>query len=113
MSATAELGKDLDAVGAVLLRARAELDAGHAIDLSPLEERVNGLCARLKTLPADEGSALRPRVLALIDDFGHLARTIEARLEELRQDLGGAAGRVKALNAYGKTSRSPGSSRKE
>ncbi len=108
MSETIGLGKLVQALSGVVARARMELDAGNLVDLTAIEAGVNELCAQATTLSPSDGKTLRPRLLALMDDFGHLSRAIETRLGELKQELGDTGGRQSALRAYGKT---PGPSR--
>ena len=68
-----------------------------------LEIGVNDLCAQIAGLSIADGRVLRPRLLALMDEFGHLSAAIEARVETLRRELGNTSGRHTALRAYGKT----------
>jgi len=98
----------VQALSSIVARARAELEAGNLVDLTAIEEKVNELCAQAETLSPSDGSSLRPRLLALMDDFGHLSSDIEIRLEELKRELDETGGRQNALRAYGKT---PGPSR--
>ena len=103
MTATDQLGQDLKGLGTALARAEAEVAAGNLIDLTPLEARVGELCARLSGLSPAQAETLRPRMLALFDDFDRLTRTIETNLEEVRHALGGTTSRKRAIGAYGKT----------
>ncbi len=103
MNATNGLGGLVQALSGVVARARAELDAGNFVDLTAIEIGVDELCAQATTLSPSDGKSLRPRLLALMDDFGYLSRAIEARLEDLKRELGNTGGRQSALRAYGKT----------
>jgi hypothetical protein len=103
MSAVAGLGARLNVLGGALARARGDLDAGNEVDLTALEIGVKDLCAHIAGLSIADGRVLQPRLLTLMDDFGHLSAAIEARLEGLRRELGDASGRHTALRAYGKT----------
>ncbi|MHA1601204.1 MAG: hypothetical protein ACTSW2_10290 [Alphaproteobacteria bacterium] len=107
MSEKNELSGLVQTLSGVVARARTELEAGNLVDLTAVEAAVNELCGEATTLSSADGNSLRPRLLALMDDFGHLSRSIEARLVELKQELGDTGGRQNALRAYGKT---PGSS---
>ena len=91
----------LGSVAGLISRARAELIAGGLVDLAALESRVGALCKHLEGLPTAESGDLRPRLLALIDDFGQLSESIVRRLEDLQRDLGDTAGRQRATRAYG------------
>ena len=103
MTATAQLSHDLKGLGTALARAEAEVAAGNLVDLTPLEAHVGELCARLSGLSPAEAETLRPRMLALFDDFDRLTRTLETTLEEVRGALGGTTSRKRAIGAYGKT----------
>lgn len=102
MSTPDTLVNEMQAIGAVIRHARAELDAGRSIDVSPLEARIDTLCRALAESAAGDTTRLRNGVLALIDDFGQLASLIDARLGDLRKDLAETGGRTRAMSAYGK-----------
>ncbi len=108
MSGANDLGGMMQALSGVVARARAELNAGNLVDLTAIEAGVSALCAQAPTLSPSEGTSLRPRLLALMDDFGQLSQAIETRLGELKQELDKTGGRQNAMRAYGKT---PGPSR--
>lgn len=97
----------VQALSGVVARARMELEAGNLVDLTSIEAAVNDLCGEATTLSPDDGNWLRPRLLALMDDFGHLSQSIETRMADLKRELDDTGGRQNALRAYGKT---PGSS---
>ncbi len=101
MTSATDIMAEMESIGAVIRHARDLLNAGNLIDVSSIEGRVNDLCSRLERLRGNEGAALQPRVLALIDEFSQLASLIEARLEDLRGDLKQTGGRAQALSAYG------------
>jgi len=105
MTMNTELSREMEAVEAVIQRAQADLAAGRAVDVSPLEGRISVLCEHLAAVPPEDSQAVQPRVLALIDDFSHLAREIESRMAELKEVLKDTSGRARALNAYGSAPR--------
>ncbi len=104
MSQSSEIMADLNAVDGVIARAEADLAAGAILDLSPLESRIEEICARIEGLPPGEGGALQAKLLALADTFGHLGRSIAAAMNELKVEMGGVSGRQRAASAYGKNS---------
>jgi hypothetical protein len=108
MSGAPGLGNLVEALSNVIMRARSELDSGNLVDLTAIEVGVNELCAQATTLSPSDGRTLRPRLLSLMDDFAHLSKAIEGRLEDLKRELGDTSGRQNALRAYGKA---PGPSR--
>ena len=83
-------------------RAQAELAVGSLLDLSSLEGNIEDLCSRIEGLPPEDGRRVQPRLVAIIDDFGGLCRSIEAKMEELKGQVGDAAGRRRAHSAYSK-----------
>lgn len=103
MTAAPVVNQEVQTVAGLISRARAELAAGGIVDLTSLATRVGALCRNLDRLPAEDGGDLRPRLLALIDDFGQLSESIERRLDRLKRDLGDTTGRHRATRAYGAT----------
>ena len=95
------LNNDLLTVGGLIAKARALVQAGEIIDLAPLEPQVLDICSQIEVLPATEGQAVKPRLIALIDDFNNLSRAIEDKLAEVKDSLGQSAGRRQAISAYG------------
>jgi hypothetical protein len=104
MSQIRQVMKELDTVGGFLARAEADLAAGAVLDIAPLEGQIEKLCTHIGDLPPGEDRSLQSRLLALIDTFGHLGRTIEAALDELKTEMGGVSGRRQAASAYAKSS---------
>ncbi len=104
MSQSREIMADLDAVGGIIARAEADLAAGVVLDFAPLENHIEELCTRIEGLPPGEGRALQSKLLALADTFGHLGRSIEAAMSELKAEMGGVSGRQRAASAYAKSS---------
>ncbi len=104
MSQASEIMADLDAAGGIIARAEADLAAGVTLDFAPLESQIEALCARIDGLPPGEGRVLQSKLLALADTFGHLGRSIDAAMNELKVEMGGVSGRQRAASAYGKNS---------
>ena len=102
MTSSAEIMVELQALGGIIARAQAELAADSLLDLSSLEDDIEDLCCRIEGLPAEDGHYVQPRLVAIIDDFGRLGRSIEAKMEELKSQMGDAAGRRHAYSAYSK-----------
>ena len=103
MTSSAEIIIELQALGGIIARAEAELAADSLLDLSSLEHDIEGLCRQIEGLPAEDGRYVQPRLVAIIDDFGRLERSLEAKMEELRGQMGNAAGRRLAHSAYSKS----------
>ncbi len=104
MSQNSEILADLDAVGDIIARAEADLASGIDLEFAPLENQIEALCTRIEALPPGEGIALKSRLLALADTFGHLGRSIETALNEVKAEMGGVSGRQRAASAYAKSS---------
>ncbi len=102
MTSSAEIMVELQALGGVIARAQAELAADSLVDLSSLEGHIEDLCCRIEGLPAEDGRCVQPRLVAIIDDFGRLGQSIEAKMEELKSQMGDTAGRRLAHSAYSK-----------
>jgi hypothetical protein len=105
MSSSAEIMAELQTLSGTIARARDNLASDSPLDLAPLEDSIEDLCGRIEQLPAAEGRAVQTRLLALVDDFGRLAESIEQKMEVLKGQMGDAAGRRLAVDAY---SKSPG-----
>ncbi len=101
MTSSAEIIVELQALGGMIARAQAELAADSLLDLSSLEDDIEDLCCRIEG-PAEDGRRVQSRLVAIIDDFGRLGRSIEAKMEELKSRMGDATGRRLAHSAYSK-----------
>ena len=104
MSQNSEILADLDAVVGVVARAESELAAGAVLDLSPLESRIETLCARIENLPPGEARPLQAKLLSLADDFGRLGESIESAMNGAKAEMGEISGRQQAASAYAKSS---------
>ena len=65
-----------DAVGRVVMLARALAGQGRAVELAGLDQQVGLLCARALDLPPAHGRALRPRLMGLRAELDGLAATL-------------------------------------
>ena len=99
MSQNSDIMTDLDAVGGIVTHAESELAAGVVLDLSPLESRVQSLCARIESLPPGEGHPLQPKLLALADAFGRLGQSIETAMDDVNTEVGEISERQRAASA--------------
>ena len=106
MSATREIMAELNTIGGIIARAETDLAADSIFDLTPLESLIEDLCRRIENLPPDQGRDIQPRLLALIDDFGQLGRSIDRKMSDIKSEMGGVMGRRQAMTAY---SNNPGS----
>ena len=104
MIANSEIMADLNAVGGIIARAESDLLQGAILDLSPLENHIETLCTRIESLPPGEGHPLQAKLLALADGFGRLGRSIEAKMNEAKSEIGEISGRQQAASAYANSS---------
>jgi hypothetical protein len=102
MTLSNEVMADLQALGGIIARAQTDLAADSLLDLAPLEGLIEDLCRRIESLPAAEGRIVQPRLLALVDDFGRLGRSIEQKMEGLKSQMGDVTERRLAVSAYSK-----------
>lgn len=101
MTATASIAEDLGRIEGLVARAKAEVETGMTIDLSPLDARIGKICERIAGLPAADGRVLRVRLIALYDELGTLADAIQETVQTLETTLGDNAKRRQAVTAYG------------
>jgi len=87
----------------LVARARCQVSAGEAIDLSELDGHVRALCSRVSDLPVDQGRPYRARLLALYDELGQLAEAVRQTVAALQATLGENSKRRQAVSAYGQT----------
>ena len=99
MSAGA-IGARLDRAGRSVAGARAALASGRAVDLGSLEVTVNAACRGVGALPDAQGRALKPRLVALLDDLNGLADALAHEHAALKKALAELAARERAHSAY-------------
>lgn len=102
MSGSQEINAELGAIEAELRRLRARVDAGETVEVSALDQRIEAVCDRIATVPADQAPPVKAALVSLMADLGDLAQAIDARLIELKQTLDGTSERAKAAGAYGR-----------
>ena len=102
MSSAREIVAELDTIGGIIARAETDLAAHSILDLTPLEPFIEDLCCRIENLSPEQGRDMRPRLLALIDNFGRLSRSIDRKMSDIKSDMGSVAGRQQAMTAYSK-----------
>jgi hypothetical protein len=80
--------------------ARGLVNDGQVVDLAGLEARVEDLCARIKTVDAQDRDRLKPTLVAIIDGLDSLAEA----LTKQRDGIGGAIREItthhRAASAY-------------
>lgn len=97
-----DVARQLDQVQSIVGTARRLLAQGNTVDLSKLEARVEALCKQATELPAGSADAIRPKMVALIDELNTLSQEMKEQYEGLRENLTGLAAGQRAQSAYRK-----------
>ncbi len=90
--------------------ARKLLQEGKAVELAPLEERVDRFCRMLGAVPTAEREALRPTFLGLIDEISRLERDLREGHASTMQQINQLNQGRRAADAYGNA---PGAGRRD
>lgn len=93
------LERELDAIAFAIEAAATQIANGRAIDLAPFGERVEQLCAKLVTLPANDAHRLGARLPDIVDTLDKIARQISD--QHSTQAADSPASHQKASQAYG------------
>jgi len=91
----------LASISAFAATARKLLQEGKAVELTPLEERVDRFCRMMGAVPTAEREALRPVFLSLIDEIGRLERDLRAGHASTMQQINQLNQGRRAADAYG------------
>ena len=100
MTASQQIKSELEALGNQLSRARAKVDEGETVDLTPMEDAVQAICSVMSQFPDDEKQGLKSSLLAVLEELDQLTRLIRERLAELSNQLGETSDRRRAHSAY-------------
>ena len=97
-----DLKARLAEANATIEMARRALGEGKIVSLEGLEEHVDMTCQRISTLPREEGQALQPPMLALIDGLEQLSKALGEDHRQTESALNGLSDRERAQSAYTK-----------
>lgn len=106
MTGAAEAGgieaarREIDEISAGVGLALRTVRGGDMVELSGLERRTEALCAAVGRLPEADAAALRPSLLSLIDDLGHLTAALVEQRDQTRAEIGGTNSHSAAAAAY-------------
>ncbi len=92
----------LDEVTGAVTLARRKVGEGELIDLSGLDRRVDQICKALHALGRDDGGALRPRLLSLIDELNLLTEDLKRQQVQVAAELKDSSSHQQAAAAYRK-----------
>ena len=92
--------EDISRVGDVVAAARDLIDEGQIINIQPLENEVQELCARMTGLDAAAARKVQPVLLGLMDELNRLAESMGERHRELTGALRSLSQHGNAASAY-------------
>ncbi len=101
-----DLKARLSEANATIETARRALGEGKIVSLEGLEEHVDITCQGITALPREEGQALRPTMLALIDGLEQLSKALGDDHRQTESALNGLSDRERAQSAYSKNKKS-------
>lgn len=101
MSDLKQVQSGLDEAGAAVEAARTLLTQGSLIDLTGLEKFVENLCGSVAELSGEQGGAVKPALVKLIDDLNGLADVITAERDNIAGEMKTLSDSKRAASAYG------------
>ena len=102
MTALGDIKSELDQTSSVIERFRSCVTKGEIIDLTGLDQKIEGMCSAIVELPEDERGAVKATLIALIDDLNALVDMLTLQQKKASEGLKGVTSREKAVSAYGK-----------
>jgi hypothetical protein len=101
MSDLKHVQAELNEAGSAVQAAQTLLSQGSLIDLSGLEKFVEGLCGSIARLPNEQGGAIKPALVKLIDELNDLAEVITAERDSVSGEMKTLSDSKRATSAYG------------
>ena len=101
-----DLKARLSEANATIEVARYALSEGKIVSLDGLEEHVDITCREITALPREEGQALQPTMLALIDGLEQLTKALGEDHRQTESALNDLSDREQAQSAYSKYEKS-------
>ena len=102
MSALTDIQTQLDQTSNVIERFRDSVAEGSVIDLTGLDQKIEGMCDAINELPADQRITVKSTLIGLIDDLNTLVESLTVQQDKVSEGLKGVISREKAVSAYGK-----------
>ena len=85
--------------------ARRAVTEGRPFELEALSRTVESACNNLVQLSGAQARTLRPQLVALFDDIGHLTDGLRREYDALKRSLGELTTRQRAQSTYRKSTR--------
>lgn len=98
----AELKRRLAEADATIVQAHHALSEGNIVSLEGLEEHVDITCRGITALSREEGRALQPPMLSLIDGLEKLTKVLSEDHRKTKTELNSLGDRERAQSAYTK-----------
>ena len=100
MTSKDRLDEEIRGLTGRLAHARDSLGKGVVPDLASLEPVVARLCRDILNCPTAETRELKPALLTVIDELDCLEVALKSELDEVKGQIGEAADRRRAADAY-------------
>ncbi|MDA1325711.1 MAG: hypothetical protein O3C34_13300 [Proteobacteria bacterium] len=103
MPALRDIQTQLDQTSGAIERFRSCLAEGSIIDLTGLDQKIEGMCNAIIELPEDQRATIKATLIGLIDELNGLVELLSLQQDKVSEELQGVASRHKAVSAYGKS----------
>jgi hypothetical protein len=102
MSALRDIQSELDQTSSVIERFQNNVAEGSVIDLTGLDQRIEGMCSAINDLPEHERATVKGTLIGLIDELNALVGMLTEQQNQVSERLKGVGSREQAVSAYGK-----------
>lgn len=99
----ADILKELESVTSLVIASREAIREGRLAEFPGFEARIDSMCTALGQLPQEMARTFRSQLISFIDELDKLTIEMQARHEEMGDELSDLAGRQRATAAYGRT----------
>jgi hypothetical protein len=100
MTSKDPLDEEIRGLTGRLAHARDSLEKGTVPDLAPLMPTVTRLCREIEGRPPAEAQELKTALLTVIEELDCLETALKSGLDEVKGQIGEAADRRRAADAY-------------
>jgi hypothetical protein len=102
MTALGDIKTELDQTSSVIAQFRTSVSQGEIIDLTGLDQKIEGMCNAIVDLPDEQRDTVKATLIGLIDDLNTLVDMLTQQQQKVSEGLKGVTSREKAVSAYGK-----------